>query len=212
MEIVWLGHSCFRLRGREAAIVTDPCPPSTGYSIGKPTADIVTVSHSHEDHRYLKPVAGNPVVLEGPGEYEIHGAFITGIQTYHDGRRGAERGGNIAFVLEMEDIRVCHLGDLGHTPTADQVEEMSGADILLIPVGGATTIDGTAAAEVVSLLEPRLVIPMHYGTAASKDGLEPPDRFLKDMEAKAVEPQAKLTVSRSSLPHETQVVLLDFKR
>lgn len=212
MEIVWLGHSCFRLRGREAAIVTDPCPPSTGYSIGKPTADIVTVSHPHEDHRYLKPVAGNPVVIEGPGEYEIHGAFITGIQTYHDGRRGAERGGNIAFVLEMEDIRVCHLGDLGHTPTADQVEELSGADILLIPVGGSTTIDGTVAAEVVSLLEPRLVIPMHYGTAANKDGLESPDRFLKDMEAKAVEPQAKLTVSRSSLPHETQVVLLDFKR
>jgi L-ascorbate metabolism protein UlaG (beta-lactamase superfamily) len=212
VEIVWLGHSCFRLRGREASIVTDPCPPSTGYSIGKPTADIVTVSHQHEDHRYLKPVAGNPVVIEGPGEYEIHGAFVTGIQTYHDGRRGAERGGNIVFILEMEEIRVCHLGDLGHTPTADQVEEMSGADVLLVPVGGSTTIDGAAAAEVVSLLEPRLVIPMHYGTEAAKDGLEPPDRFLKNMEAKTVEPQAKLTVSRSSLPHETQVVLLDVKR
>ena len=212
MEIVWLGRSCFRLRGREATILTDPCPPSAGYNIGKPTADIVTVSHPHEDHSYLKPVAGNPVVIEGPGEYEIHGAFITGIQTFHDARRGAERGDNIAFVLEMEDIRVCHLGDLGHTPTADQVEEMSGADILLIPVGGSTTIDGTAAAEVVSLLEPRLVIPMHYGTAGNEDDLEPPDRFLKDMEAKAVEPQPKLTVSRTSLPRETQVVLLDAKR
>ena len=212
MEIVWLGHSCFRLRGREASIVTDPCPPATGYNIGKPSADIVTISHQHEDHCYVKAVAGNPVVIDGPGEYEVHGAFITGVATYHDGLRGAARGGNVAFVLEMEDIRVCHLGDLGHTPTADQVEELTGVDILLVPVGGQDTIDGAAAAEVVNLLEPRLVIPMHYGTEAVKAKLEPLDRFLKEMGATAVEPQPKLTVSRSSLPHETQVVLLDYKR
>jgi len=212
MEIVWLGHSCFRLRGREATILTDPCPASTGYSIGKPTADIVTISHGHEDHNYVKAVAGSPVVIDGPGEYEIHGAFVTGVATYHDERKGALRGGNVAFVLEMEDIRVCHLGDLGHTPTADQVEEMSGVDILLVPVGGRTTIDGATAAEVVNLLEPRLVIPMHYGTEAVTEKLESPDRFLKEMGAKSLEPQPKLTVSRSSLPHETQVVLLDYKR
>lgn len=212
MEIVWLGHSCFRLRGREASIVTDPCPPSTGYSIGKPSADIVTISHQHDDHSYLKAVAGRPVVVEGPGEYEIHGAFITGVATYHDRQKGEVHGGNVAFVLEMEGTRVCHLGDLGHTPTADQVEEMSGVDILLVPIGGLTTIDGAAAAEVVNLLEPRLVIPMHYRMEAVSAQLEPPDRFLKEMGAKAVEPQPKLTVSRSSLPHETQVVLLDHRR
>src|SRR3990172_12365351 len=189
MEIVWLGHSCFRLRGREAVVITDPCPPSTGYSIGKPNADIVTISHHHEDHDYVKAVVGSPIVTDGPGEYEIRGAFITGIATYHDGRRGAVHGSNVAFVLEMEEMRVCHLGDLGHAPTAEQVEELSGADILLVPVGGLTTIDGAAAAEVVSLLEPRLVIPMHYRTEAAKAGLEPPDRFLKEMGAKAVEPQ-----------------------
>ncbi len=212
MEIVWLGHSCFRLRGREATILTDPCPPSTGYSIGRPTADIVTISHGHDDHNYLKAVAGSPVVIAGPGEYEIHGAFVTGVATYHDDGKGALRGGNVAFVLEMEDIRVCHLGDLGHTPTADQVEEMSGVDILLVPVGGVSTIDGTTAAEVVNLLEARLVIPMHYGTEAATEKLELADRFLKEMGAKSVEPQPKLTVSRSGLPHETQVVLLDYKR
>ena len=212
MEILWLGHSCFRLRGREATILTDPCPPSSGYSIGKPTADIVTISHGHDGHNYLKAVAGSPVVIDGPGEYEIHGAFVTGVATYHDERQGALRGGNVAFVLEMEEIRVCHLGDLGHTPTADQVEEMSGVDILLVPVGGRTTIDGAAAAEVVNLLEPRLVIPMHYATAAVTEKLEPADRFLKEMGAKSLEPQPKLTVGRSSLPHETQVVLLDYKR
>ena len=212
MEIVWLGHACFRLRGREATIVTDPCPPSTGYGIGKPTADIVTVSHYHEDHSYLKAVAGTPTVIDGPGEYEVHGAFITGVSTYHDRRQGAEQGANLAFVVEMEDLRVCHLGDLGHTPTPEQVEEMSGADVLLVPVGGQTTLDGPAAAEVVNLLEPRLVIPMHYKTEATKDRLEPPDRFLKEMGAGALERQPKLTVTASSLPHETQVVLLDYRR
>ena len=212
MEITWLGHSCFRLRGREAAVVTDPCPPSTGYSIGRLNADIVTVSHAHEHHAYLRAIAGTPVVLEGPGEYEVHGAFVTGIATYHDDKKGAVRGRNIAFVIEMEEVRVCHLGDLGHTPTADQVEELSGVDVLLVPVGGDSTLDGPAAAEVVNLLEPRLVIPMHYRTETTKDGLEPPDRFLKEMEAKAAEPLAKLTVTRANLPHEAQVVLLDYKR
>jgi L-ascorbate metabolism protein UlaG (beta-lactamase superfamily) len=112
----------------------------------------------------------------------------------------------------MEDIRVCHLGDLGHTPTPDQVEEMSGVGVLLVPVGGNTTIDGAAAAEVVSIIEPALVIPMHYGTEVTKNDLAPLDRFLKEMGAKELEPQPKLTVSRSSLPHETQVVLLDYRR
>src|SRR6266540_3447487 len=155
MEIVWLGHACFRIRGREATVVTDPCPPSTGYAIGKPTADIVTISHRHDDHAYLKALAGHPVVVDGPGEYEIHGAFLTGIRTYHD----TEGGENIAFVVEMEDIRVCHLGDLGRTPSAEQAEEMTGVDVLLVPVGGNSTIDGAKAAEVVSLLERDWLFP-----------------------------------------------------
>lgn len=212
MEIVWLGHSCFRIRGREATIVTDPCPPATGYVIGKPTADIVTISHHHSNHDYTKAVAGSPVVLDGPGEYEIHGAFITGVPTYHDDQKGSERGRNLAFIIEIEDIRVCHLGDLGHTPTAEQAEEMTGADVLLVPVGGGTTIDGAKAAEVVSLLEARLVIPMHYRTEALKEALDPPDRFLKEMEVTSIEPLPKLSVSRSSIPSETQVVLLDYRR
>src|SRR3972149_8435717 len=211
MEIVWLGHSCFRIRGREATVVPPPFPPPTGYTIGKPTADIVTISHPHDDHAYLKAVAGKPVVLDGPGEYEIHGAFITGIGTYHDAELGTEHGESIAFIIEMEDIRVCHLGDLGHAPTAEQAEETTGADVLLVPVGGNTTIDGAKAAEVVSLLEARLVIPMHYQTVASKAKLEPPDRFLKEMGVTAVEPQPKLSLSKSTIPHETQVMILDYK-
>jgi len=212
VEIVWLGHSCFRIRGREATVVTDPCPPASGYTIGKPTADIVTVSHPHENHSYVKAVAGHPVLLERPGEYEIHGAFVTGVGTYHDASKGADRGPNVTFVVEMEDLRVCHLGDLGHTPTPDQVEELSGVGVLFIPVGGNTTIDGATAAEVVNIIEPAIVIPMHYRTEVSKGELAPLDRFLKEMGAKDLEPQPKLAVNRSSLPHETQVLLLDYRR
>ncbi len=212
MEITWLGHSCFRLRGREAAIVTDPCPPSSGYTIGKPTADIVTISHPHEDHSHIKSVAGKPVLIQRPGEYEIHGAFFTGVSTYHDDSKGATHGPNVCFVVEMDDVRVCHLGDLGHTPTPDQVEELSGVGVLLIPVGGNTTIDGATAAEVVSIIEPAIVIPMHYRTEVTKNELAPLDRFLKEMGAKDLEPQPKLTVTRSTLPAETQVKLLDYRR
>lgn len=212
MEIVWLGHSCFRIRGREATIVTDPCSPKSGYSIGKPTADIVTVSHAHDDHSYLKAVAGGPVVLDAAGEYEIHGAFVTGIATYHDAEKGAERGKNIAWVVEMEDIKVCHLGDLGHAPSAEQVEEMVGSDVLMIPVGGKTTIDGAQAAEIVSLLEAKLVLPMHYRTDAHKDAeMEAADRFLKEMQVTSVEPQAKLSINKSNIPSEPQVVMLDYR-
>lgn len=212
MEIVWLGHSCFRIRGREATVVMDPCPPTTGYSIGKPTADIITVSHAHETHNFLKAVPGKPTLLTHAGEYEIHGAFVTGIATYHDGEKGGERGKNLAFVVEMEDIKVCHLGDLGHTPTAEQVEDMLGSDILLIPVGGDTTIDGAQAAEIVSLLDAKLVVPMHYKTDASKDPkLDTAERFLKEMQVKAAEPQQKLSLNKSAIPSETQVIVLDYK-
>lgn len=211
MEIVWLGHSCFRIRGREATIITDPCPPSSGYSIGKPTADIVTISHQHDNHTYVKAVAGTPRIVDGPGEYEMHGAFITGISTFHDAEKGTQRGRNLCFILEMEDIKVCHLGDLGHAPTAEQAEQITGADVLLVPIGGVSTIDGARAAEIVSLLEARLVIPMHYKTEALKEQLDPPDRFLKEMGVTKVEPLPKLTITHSSLPTDTQVMMLDYR-
>ena len=177
MEIVWLGHSCFRLRAREAAIVTDPCPKSIGYSIGRPTADIVTVSHEHTGHNAVEAVAGSPRVVRGPGEYEIAGVLLTGIRTYHDNQKGAELGANTAFIVDAENLRLCHLGDLGHQPTPEQVEIIGAVDVLLVPVGGGNTLGAAAAAETVSLLEPKLVIPMHYATAASTLKLDPLDRF-----------------------------------
>ncbi|MCS7276942.1 MAG: MBL fold metallo-hydrolase [Dehalococcoidia bacterium] len=212
MEIVWLGHSCFRLRGRQTTVVTDPCPPSTGYHLGRPTAQIVTVSHRHEDHSYVQGVAGNPKVLDAPGEYDIGGTFVTAVPTYHDGRKGAVRGPNLVFVLEMDGLTICHLGDLGHLPTPEQVELLSGVDVLFVPVGGHTTLDGAQAAEVVSLLEPKVVIPMHYRTPACRLSLDPLDRFLKELDVDAVEPQKRLSLTAGSLPETTEVVVLDYER
>ena len=214
MEITWLGHSCFRLRSRESFVVTDPCDKSTGYTIGRPTASVVTVSHDHPGHNNIAAVAGSPRVIQGPGEFEISGVLITGIRTYHDDEQGERLGKNVAYVLELDEVRVCHLGDLGHVPTAEQVEELSGVDVLLTPVGGGSTISASAAAETVSLLAPKLVIPMHYQTPASKKkDLESLDRFLKEMGATNAleERQPKLTVTKSTLPQETKVQILDYR-
>jgi L-ascorbate metabolism protein UlaG (beta-lactamase superfamily) len=152
-------------------------------------------------------------VIQGPGEFEVAGVLLMGIPTYHDQEKGSKLGKNTAYVLELDDLRVCHLGDMGHVPTPEQVEELSGVDILLAPVGGGNTIGAAAAAETVSLLEPKLVIPMHYQTQASKGELEPLDRFLKEMGAKNAfdERQPKLSVTRTTLPQEIKVQVLDYK-
>jgi L-ascorbate metabolism protein UlaG (beta-lactamase superfamily) len=212
LDITWLGHSCFRIRGREATVVANPCPPSTGYNIGKPTADIVTISDTDEGNKYVRAIAGKPVIISNPGEYEIHEAFITGISTKGGAPDDPEPSRNLVFIVEMEGLKVCHLGSLGRSPTAEQAEEMTGVDVLLIPVGGDDTIDGAKAAEIASLLEARIVIPMHFKTDVSKGQLDPPDRFLKELGASAGEPQPKLSVSRSTVPSETKVILLDYKR
>ena len=210
MEISWLGHSCFRLKGSQATVITDPYPPELGYKLGKPTARIVTLSHQHPGHSYVKGVGGEPKVVRGPGEYEISGVLITGIATFHDGEKGQKRGKNTVYHIEMDEIAVCHLGDLGHVLNVEQVEEIDNVDILLLPVGGISTINAPVAAEVVRQLEPKAVIPMHYQTPALKRELEPVGRFLKEIGAKDIAPQPKLTISKSHLPESTQVFLLDY--
>ncbi|MBI4321819.1 MAG: MBL fold metallo-hydrolase [Chloroflexi bacterium] len=212
MEITWLGHACFRIKGKDATIVTDPYDKSVGYQLGKQTADIVTVSHEHFDHNADGAVGGNPKLVKGPGEYEIKGVMITGIQTFHDGEGGKKRGKNTVYLIEMDDLVTCHLGDLGHVPTPEQVEQMSNVDILLIPVGGNFTINASQAAEVISLLEPKIVIPMHYKTEVVKLEIDPVDKFCREMGVKAVQPQPKLVVNKNTLPAESQIVLLEYKK
>ncbi|MGB2885200.1 MAG: MBL fold metallo-hydrolase [Dehalococcoidia bacterium] len=210
MEIVWLGHSCFRIRGKEATIVTDPFDKTLGYPVKKPTASIVTVSHQHPQHSYLGGVTGNPRVISRPGEYEIANVFINGIATFHDAEMGEQRGKNTVYLIQIEEVSICHLGDLGHVPTAEQIEQMSDADILMVPVGGGATIGATAAVETISLLQPKLVIPMHFKTEVIKMELAPLEPFLKEMGVKEFVSQPKLSVTKSSLPIETSVVVLDY--
>ena len=210
MEITWLGHSCFRLKGRQTTVVTDPFSPNLGYSLNKLKADIVTVSHQHEGHSYLQGIDGEPKSVHGPGEYEIGGVLILGVSTFHDEVRGEKRGKNTVYVMEVDEIAVCHLGDLGHVLTNEQVEELGDVDMLLLPVGGLSTINAPAAAEVVRQLEPKVVVPMHYKTEALKWELEPADRFLREIGAKQVDSQPKLSFTRTSLPESTQVFLLDY--
>ena len=211
MEIVWLGHSCFKIRGKEATIVTDPFDRTLGYPVRKLTASIVTLSHHHPQHSFSEGVEGNPRVISRPGEYEIASVFINGIATFHDSDKGEKRGKNTVYLIQLEEVSICHLGDLGHVPTAEQIEQMSDTDILMVPVGGESTIGATAAVETISLLQPRLVIPMHFKTEVVKMDLEPLDRFLKEMGLQEVVSQPKLNVSRSSLPAETNVVVLDYR-
>ena len=210
MEITWLGHSCFRIRGRQATVITDPYSPNLGYSLGNPKADIVTVSHQHEGHSYVSGIEGNPKPVLGPGEYEIGGVLIIGVATFHDNVRGEQRGKNTVYVMEVDEVAVCHLGDLGHVLTAEQVEELGDVDVLLLPVGGVSTINAPTAAEVVRQLEPEVVVPMHYKTAALRWELESAERFLKEIGAKQVIAQPKLSFTRSGLPDSTQVFLLDY--
>ncbi len=210
MEITWLGHSCFRLRGSQTTVITDPYPPELGYSLGKPSARIVTISHQHPSHSYIQGVGGEPKILSGPGEYEINGILILGIATFHDTEGGAKRGKNIVYAMDIDDITVCHLGDLGHVLTSQQVEAIDNVDVLLLPVGGMSTLNASMAAAVIRQLEPKTVVPMHYKTLAINRELEPVEKFFKEMGIEQINPQPKLSVSRSNLPLSTQVFWLSY--
>jgi L-ascorbate metabolism protein UlaG (beta-lactamase superfamily) len=212
MELQWLGHSCFRIRGRDTTIITDPPARSTGYALSSLAADVVTVSHQHPGHNAVEACTGDPRIIEGPGEYEVAGVLIDGVATFHDNNHGLDRGRNTAYVIEIEELRICHLGDLGHVPTAEQSEAMGEIDILLAPVGGHHTIDAAAAAEVVSLLEPKVVVPMHYRTEVVRADLDALDPFLKQMGLGEIASQPRLTITPSNLPTQTQVVVLDLRK
>jgi len=211
MEITWLGHSCFRLKGKQVTVITDPFSPETGYTLGKPSAQIVTVSHNHPGHSYVEGISGEPKIIKGPGEYEISDVITLGLATYHDHEHGSIRGKNTVYLIDLDDIMVCHLGDLGYVLTAEQAAKLETVDVLLVPVGGGSTIDASQAAEIVRRLEPKIVIPMHYKTEALKRESATEERFLKEMGVKDIVPQPKLNVNKASLPLTLQVTLLSYK-
>lgn len=198
MDIYPLGHSSFRIKGKNATVVTDPFEQ-------KSEADIVLVSHNHSDHNVVSKIAGEPFIVDGPGEYEIKGVTVVGVASFHDNKQGAERGGNVVYKFTVDGVNLCHLGDLGHKLTDAQVETIGDVDILFVPVGGFYTIDAKTATEVVAQIEPVIVIPMHY----KGEKLDPVVKFLKEMGAEEIAAVAKYTISKDKLPENTSVIVLE---
>jgi L-ascorbate metabolism protein UlaG (beta-lactamase superfamily) len=209
MEIKYLGHSCFRIKGKNTTVITDPFAPELGYNLVKQSANIVTVSHQHNGHNHTADITGDPRIVFRPGEYEIGDAIIIGMPSFHDSEKGIIRGKNVIFVIAMDDLVICHLGDLGHTLKETEVEEIGNVDVLLIPVGDMSALNANNAARLVRQIEPAIVIPMHYKLPQINRELEPVERFLGEMGASAVLPQPKLMVTKANLPLPTQVVVLE---
>ncbi len=210
MDIYHLGHSSFRIRGKQATVVTDPfSPEDTGLKFPKVEGDIVTISHNHKDHNQASLVEGNPQVFMGPGEYEVKGVKLFGLTAFHDAAGGAERGRNIIFQIEMDGLRIVHLGDLGDKLNTEQAEILSGADILMIPVGGKYSLNAKLAVDVIAQLEPFIVIPMHYSVPKLKFELEPVVNFLKEFGKEDTKPLPKLSISKDKVPEELEVVVLE---
>ncbi|MCA1644129.1 MAG: MBL fold metallo-hydrolase [Chloroflexi bacterium] len=215
MDLTWLGHACFRLRGREVTILSDPYEGADwGHTPVATTANVVTISNDHPHHAGLAGVEGKPRVLRGPGEYEIGGALIWGVRTLqrNDGPRNPR---NTAFIIQLEELTVCHLGDLADAPLSpDELTHIKDTDVLLVPVGGNCTINATQAAAIVAQVEPKLIVPMHYATEETRGHLplDDIDRFCKELGATETAPRPRLSITPSSLPSEPTVVLLEKSR
>ncbi|MFH1968651.1 MAG: MBL fold metallo-hydrolase [bacterium] len=233
-KISWAGQSCFQIsvfptksrilggigtnsRDNSADIVIDPFDDSLGLKVPNFSADIALVTHDHHDHNNVKALKGDPFVISGPGEYEVKGVFVQGIHSYHDEEEGKKRGQNTIYVFEAEDMRFCHLGDLGQKQLTDeQLEKIDSVDILMIPVGGEYTIDSSEASKIIAQIEPLIVIPMHYsvsrlqsnrGSSAEsgpklKLKLDGVDKFLKTMGKNSITPVDKFTIKASVLPKD----------
>lgn len=213
MEITWHGLSCFRLMERGlASVVTDPFDHNAvGFEPLKLKAEIVTVSHDAPGHGYVAAVKGRSHVITGPGEYEIGGVFITGVQTNGKNRRSQEEPRNTLYVFDYNGVTVAHLGDLRRVPSQSEVEELGEVHVALVPVGGGGGLNAAKAAEVVSLLEPGIVIPMHFQVPETTLKLAPLNRFLKEMGVSVDAPVDSLKISRNTIPGETRVVVLEYR-
>ena len=214
VDIWWLGQACIKVRGKEASIVFDPYSAQfTGLKPLKLDANIVCVTHGHEDHNYVDAVGGvddeTPFVISGPGEYEKSGVNIVGVSSFHDDKNGAERGRNTIYLATIDEVNIVHLGDLGQSKlTQDQIEELSLCDVVMIPVGGVYTINAKQAPDIIAVLEPKIVIPIHYKIPGLKFNLEPVDNFLKAM-GKEAKPQSKISISKDRLPEELEIAVLE---
>lgn len=216
MKIKWCGHAAFLITSSSGTkILTDPYEPSgydgaMGYGSVPETIDIALVSHDHPDHNFVQGLKGNPRVVKGPGTHTEAGIAFKGIPTYHDTTKGSERGENVIFCFTVDDVRLCHLGDLGHLLDAKTASEIGTADVLMMPVGGFYTIDAQAATQVMSTLKPRLVIPMHFKTAKCGFPISTVDDFLADKTNAKQLKVSEITVTRENLPAATEIQVLTY--
>lgn len=204
-KIYWAGQSCFQIsvsnsKDHSADIVIDPFDKTIGLKLPNLSANILLVTHNHPDHNNIKDIKGTPFLIQEPGEYEVSGVFIQGIPSFHDDKNGKEKGQNTIYVIEAEGMRFCHLGDLGQNQLTDnQLEKIDEVDILMIPVGGEYTISSVEAQKIISQIEPKVVIPMHYALPNLKFKLDSVSKFLKTMGKDSVVPQSKFIVKTSTL-------------
>lgn len=207
-DIRWFGHNCFRIRAREAVVMMDPVGKRTGYKMTKQSADIVTISHQHEGHINTGQIKPEFVVLDGPGEYELHGVFVYGYRSYHDEEKGAQHGYNTIFSVKMDGIRFTHLGDLGHMPSDEVLEELEGTDVLFVPAGGGPVLAPTQMAELVGVISPKLVIPMQYRTENGDKDRGDVAEFARHLSLQLPEPVEKLSLRTSDLPDKMEMAVL----
>jgi L-ascorbate metabolism protein UlaG (beta-lactamase superfamily) len=212
-KITWAGQACFQVsvsngKDHSANVVIDPFG-DIGLKTPNFEADILLITHGHEDHNNIKAIKGEPFIVNGPGEYEVKGVFIRGIDSFHDDVSGKERGKNTIYLFEAEDMKFCHMGDIGQNQLTDeQLENIGPVDILMIPVGGSYTIDSSQAQKIIGQIEPKIVIPMHYSLPKLTVKIDGVEQFLKAMGKHAVVAQDKLTIKASALPKEGQTEIM----
>ena len=217
MLIQYYGQSCFKLTtkpgGRatdDIVIFFDPFDKECGIRPPQGQADVVFVSHDHFDHNNVSAIKGDPIVIETPGEYAVKGINVVGVDSFHDSEEGAVKGRSTIYILEAEELKICHLGDLGADLNGKQLEEIDGVDILFVPVGGNSTIDAKKAAELVRKIEPTIIIPMHYKIAGSTADIDDESKFCSEMGNCPKEKLTKLNIKKKDLAEKKmEIVLMD---
>lgn len=215
MQIQYYGHSCFKITTKPGGRATedivlffDPFGKELGIRPPQGQADVVFVSHTHSDHNNISAIKGDPVVVSSPGEYAVKGINVVGIDSFHDDAEGTLRGRNTIYILEAEELKICHLGDLGSDLTGKQLEEIDGVDILFVPIGGNYTINSKKAAELVRKIEPAIIIPMHYKVAGSTADIEDESKFCSEMGNCPKEKTAKFNVKKKDLEDKKMEIVL----
>ena len=206
MNIVWYGQSCFKIQSKDIILITDPFDKKIGLRPPFGSADIVTISHNHYDHNNFQVIKNDPFIVDSVGEYEIKKVTIKGIDSCHDNQGGKEKGQNTIYKIEMEGIKICHLGDFGQSTLVNgQLEKIGQIDILFIPIGGVFTIDWKSASAIISQIEPRIIIPMHYkipGVKGELLKLDTVDKFCKERGVSSKDAVNKFSIKKKDLPQE----------